>query len=318
MTKTILALTFLFILNSLFAQDCERVFKDDLNTNTFELAKIKFDYNISENSVYLGMYAYLNEEQRLSAWKRGKDELVFHANDNSKFTVKIDYPKGVFISVFTDEYNRYYFPHIFVSKDFFNFVESHEITLLTIQDTKVDVKSKDSKVFKSYSKCVKQKAEEKNVLLSKEEELNEILKCEMIIDKIDEIEGYRIQKLGYAVIGYAFDKNETNSFAFVVNLKKVKNDYYLRARVNSAEYCLNSESSLAIKFSNDSIVRLKHVGDIDCGEGTELWIRLEANQVQSLKTNEIVFARIYSSDGKIDIPNIDKGNYFKFAFDCFE
>ncbi len=187
-----------------------------------------------------------------------------------------------------------------------------------------ELKSKKTEKFMEYAKCFLSNIDETKDLESKEkdgkvtfEDPSSIIPsyykpCNITVDEIDEFEGYRRKELKYAGIAKPTEK----SFPLFVYLKSYDGRLWMTAELDAISYCLNSDSKLNFKLENNTIVRLSHMGDIDCGKRSTFKVKLTEAEKEQLKSSPISLIRLETADGFIDIEYIQIKNYFIENIDC--
>lgn len=80
--------------------------------------------------------------------------------------------------------------------------------------------------------------------------------------------------------------------------------------------CVNADSKVMIKLSNENIITLKHRGDIECDKSITINTMLSPEDIKALSENQIEKIRCYTTEGYIDFTLIDyiPKNYFNKKF----
>ena len=92
----------------------------------------------------------------------------------------------------------------------------------------------------------------------------------------------------------------------------------MKAELDAISYCLNKESKISLKLEDNSIVKLSHIGDIDCGKRATFKVKFSETDKQNLKKSPIKIIRLETADGNIDLPHIMIKNYFIENIDCLK
>ncbi len=302
--------------------DCQlyihkRQFDDEIHSKPIELTK-ENGYNIQLSFNFI----------------KGKSQINFTLNEKNKpnlFHIKstiiidsVSYKLSFEDEILYPNFNTSVIGFAFNSQLRKKVLSSKNITFVFYDKIKGDLKFKmdESRLlnikssllcYEEYAKSLIDIEEQKET-----DKIDEIVNqpCIYLTDKIDEIEGVRRFSTKPLIIGYKYEVNDYNSFAFVGYSHGLGSSILFNFRCNSADYCVNSNSYIAFKFEDNTILKLYNIGSIDCGEGTELVVEIDKDEIIKYKNKKVTFVRISYSDGNLDSKFIINPDFLDKLIDC--
>ncbi len=240
---------------------------------------------IANSLIYFNFFELTKDQLLLFANR--KVVKVFFYGDNTKQDV--DYSRALAI----ESVAICFFENIDFSKDLINTTKKTDRN----KDLKITVKNSDGN----------------------------LTNCEYTKNEVDEIEGWRrktlkdctIARIKADVSDPSKDLNPSTIRGFHVNIRSVDTTVFLTVYTNSyVSYCVNDKSILAIKFTDGEVLKINNQGKTDCGKSAEFTTSLSKEEIKLLKSKEIIFIRLSSTEGYFDFPNIVEPKYFINHLDC--
>ncbi len=120
--------------------------------------------------------------------------------------------------------------------------------------------------------------------------------CDYYINEVDEFTGQTEKATKYEVIGK--DKTRRKLKARVAS---VGEEVILFLSYYGDLGCVASKSTAILKLESGEMIELKHVGKIDCDDVGLFTLRLEPDEVETLKSNHVTKARLTGTKYLTDV-----------------
>jgi tetratricopeptide (TPR) repeat protein len=101
-----------------------------------------------------------------------------------------------------------------------------------------------------------------------------------------------------------------------IELRKVGNNRFIIAKIGGIG-CVGSDSYISIKLKSGVIVKIKHLGDIDCGSSAAIRTSLSNKNYSLLLSSPIEIIRV-SGEHYSDVKFISKPNFFINHLKCIK
>lgn len=311
----------------LFGQDCnnklaenktDRISGNKILKSAFMSFKVNFSSNSTISFELKDRELKLISTSTLENINNQNNTLIFHF-DNSE-TLKIKFDENYKSETINKQ--KVYFNETKINYDNLKVFSKQKLMKVELVENneEIIVKEKFSNNIIEYTKCFFDNVDKEKDLGKKENNIDELKvpeyykPCNIVTDKIDEFEGYRKRELHYAGIA----KPTNPGFPLFINIISFDKELWMKAELDAISYCLNKESKISLKLEDNSIVKLSHIGDIDCGKRATFKVKFSETDKQNLKKSPIKIIRLETADGNIDLPHIMIKNYFIENIDCLK
>ena len=82
--------------------------------------------------------------------------------------------------------------------------------------------------------------------------------------------------------------------------------------------CVNDDSKAYFKFQDDTIIKIGHSGNIDCGDIVSLILYIDDYNLEIFATKPIAKIRLQGTEGNVDVPLNNPEYFVKILKDCFD
>jgi hypothetical protein len=114
-------------------------------------------------------------------------------------------------------------------------------------------------------------------------------------------------------IGYN-DISENLTF----ELRKVNSSRYIFGKYTGDLGCISYDSYIMIKLQNGDIIKMIHIGNVDCGSNSPMYFKINDSDYEKLLNSPMASIRISGTEFYTDIKTITFPNYFINELNCIK